>query len=1283
MPIKSFLTKVQRYKMLFIFVFLFYLNNDVFSQTINKKITFNWNTETIYKDSINKGIKILSFENVILDNTANFLPGFITNFDLPYTCEFQVEIKNKKFVTVKENFKNIENINNRELNIKTTINYKNKIPFAVVSFIPLRKNPVSREIEKLISCDIEIVIGQKIFKKSFNKRSSSSSVLETGDWYKLSFSSSGVYKIDYNYLQDMGLNPSTINPKKIKIFGNGGGMVPQSYLTDYPDDLQENAIYIKGENDNSFDKGDYILFWIQGPHIWNYNYNSKVFHHQLNYYSDESYYFLTIATEDGKRINNQQSLSSSSDYVSTAFDYLTFHEKTLKTDVTDYVKSGRDWFGETFYYTSSQNFTFNIPNIITSEPLVFESYVAARSQYGADVNYFSINVDGNNFTQKLSAVDINYYLAQFSSINKKTFSFNPTADNLVFNYIYSRPGTDASGWLNYIELNARAQLILNNGQLNFRDSKTINKGVSEFQLQSSLNSILLWDVTDIYNVKNQEFSKIGNNFIFRLQTDTLKEFVAFDESSAQNPAGVVKIQNQNLHGLKNIDMVIVTYSKFLNAANRLAEFHKNVDSLSTEVVLVSKLYNEFSSGAQDISAIRNFMKMLYDKAETEDEQPKYLLLFGDASYDYKNVLPSNTNYVPTYQSKTIYYPTSSYASDDYFGFLDDNEGKWDNVAESQYFKMDISVGRIPVTSLEQAEAMTDKIIHYSAKSSFGDWRNKIVFISDDPDDDGGNHHYFQSEKLAEGVFSGVKDMNVQKVFLDAFPQITSPNGHKYPDAHEAIIEKVNSGALVVNYIGHGGESGWAHERVLEIPDIVSWNNLDNMPLFITATCEFSRYDDPERVSAGEWVLLNSNGGGIALFTTSRVVYVSSNNALTNIIYDSNIFKKQNDGKAKTLGEIITTTKNKATFHTNTRKFILLGDPAITLAYPQNEVVTTSVPDTFKALSKVSISGEIRNNAGNKISDFNGTIYPSIFDKRTEIKTLANDPKSKVESFYVMENIIYKGKVSVKNGEFSFDFVVPKDISYQDGIGKISYYATDNSTDANGYFNDIVIGGTSDSIIEDDKRPEVTLYIGDTNFISGGLTNENPLMFAKLWDENGINTTGNGIGHELIAVLDGNEPIVLNNYYESVLNDFRKGEIKYPFKNLSAGKHTLWIKVWDVANNSATDEIEFIVRNSEKIEISNLKNVPNPFVWKTNFNFEHNIAGQDVEINLQIFDINAKLIKIIKRKTFVEGSRVVDVEWDGRDSYGKNLEQGIYIYRLILSTEDGRIATASNKMVIIN
>ncbi len=1268
----------------------------------------------VKKESPAEGMEksFLYFEGAVYD-AANNLPVYVYKGATENNAsQIKAFIVNPVYAPFETNeLLKIEGIDKlgSEIEVSASVAYDRKKKISVVSFIPVRKNASSGQFEKLVSFDLQVVATDfKSFQPKSTATTASSSVLASGNWYKVAVNADGIYKLTYEQLQELGMNVENIDPRNIRVYGNGGGMLPKANADLRHDDLQENAIVVVGESDGDFTSGDYVLFYGQSPHRWTYNSTTAKFEHVLNDYSDNTYYFISADLGAGKRVSPLGSSDQPATHNVSSFNDYAFHE----SDEKNIIKSGRQWYGEYFDIQNAYDFSFSFPNIDASTPANIKVSGAGQCACGSGTST-SFNVKVNNGSplnipfQNVTGV---YTNAQASDATANA-DFTSTSSTLNVTVTYNKSGfSTAVAWLNYIELNVRRSLAVSGGQTIFRDASSIGTGnVAEFSLGNSSSAVTIWDVTDPLNIRKQDAALSGSNHIFRASAETLHEYVAFDGSSYLTPVSAGFVANQDIHALPQVDMVIVAYPEYLSEAERLANFHRNnvVSPLTVAIVTPQQVYNEFASGAQDVSAIRDMMKLFYDRATNDDELPKYLLLFGDGSYDNRDRLDNNTNRIVTYQSAQSLSPTSSYVSDDFFGFLDSNEGVWVEGCDScnPHF-LDIGIGRLPVQTLQEATNVVTKILDYegiatvetnpslctaqTVSISSPDWKNWICFVGDDEDN---NQHFDQADAIAKGLDTTQNNYNLDKIYFDAFVEESTPGGQRYPSVKDAINNRVLKGALVVNYTGHGGEVGWAHERVLEVSDINSWTNIENLPAFVTATCEFSRFEDPGRTSAGELVLLNPNGGGIALFTTTRLVFSAPNFTLNKNFY-KHLFPV--DGEPiPTMGEVMRKTVNEGTNGViqNSRNFSLLGDPAQRLAYPVNNVVTTSVngnpvggtADTLKALGLVTVTGEVRDRNGNKMANFNGLIYPTVFDKAATINTLANDPASSVESFKLQKNILYKGKASVTNGDFTFTFIVPKDISYNYGYGRISYYAYDGVTDANGNYENVIIGGSADNVANDVSGPQVNLYLNDDKFVFGGVTNENPLLYAVVSDPNGINTVGNGIGHDVAAVLDENtnRTIVLNEYYQADLNSYQSGTIRYPFSELSEGNHTLKMKVWDVYNNSSDAYTEFVVSQSAELALSHVLNYPNPFTTNTQFMFEHNRPCADLDVNIQVFTVSGKVVKTINEQVNCDGFRAEGIAWNGRDDYDQKIGNGVYVYRIKVRTPEGYSAQAFEKLVILN
>lgn len=1243
----------------------------------------------------------LLFEGAVyLDDTS--LPHVVENIRVSSSSSIEPDLVDMVFEPLNALERNAvtEMDFGPRVQLKTDLYTEMKQSFARVSFMPIRKNPSTGQLEKLVSYNLrKKVVSRGVRKSAATATYASNSVLSSGNWYKVGVAQDGMQRVTYNDLQEMGMDVNSIDPRRLNVYGNGGGMLPQANDIFRHDDLQQTAIEVVGESDGSFDQGDYIVFYGKGPHAWIQDTAScGKFRHQFNVYSDRSYYFITVDRGTGRRVASVAEAAGSATHTVTKFVDHQFHE----SDNSNLLKSGREWFGEEFDLQLSHGFDFGFSNV-TNDPAYVSTRVLAKSNSGATT--FSVKVNGSTIENVVvPQVAGGYNKNAEDEYTCTEVQLGSGNTNVSFNY--SKGGNpSAVGWLDYLEIVLTRSLSMAGGQMAFRDLESVGVGnIANFQIGSANASVKVWEVSDPTNASRRDVNLSGSTASFKVEADSLREFIAYNGSSFFSPDLIGSVSNQDLHGLSQANMIIVCHPDFWGEAERLAEFHRTNETnpLSVHIVSPEQVYNEFSSGAQDVSAIRDFMKMFYDRSTSWEDLPRYLLLFGDASYDYKDRLPSNTNFVPTYESPESLTPTISYASDDYFGLLDPEEGEW---ASSASDALDVGIGRFVVRTLEDAKIVVDKIFRYedldianedptlvcedgTTSGLAPDWRNRIVFVADDEDS---NMHMNQADQLAELVDTMYPQYNLTKIYLDAFVQESTPGGQRYPEVTTNLNNEVDRGALLVNYTGHGGELGWTHERILGLSDINGWSNYSNLSVFVTATCEFTRFDDPSRISAGELVHLNPNGGGIALFTTSRLVYSAPNFTLNRNFY-LNLLTEQDWGPP-TMGDVIRMTKVASGGSVNNRNFSLIGDPAQRLAFPLHNVETltvngeniNSLTDTINALDLVTVTGTMRNRSGQPMTDFNGVVYPTVFDKTTEVSTLANDPASSVQQFTVQKNLIYKGKASVTNGDFSFSFVVPRDIAYNYDVGRISYYAEGNGTNANGHFEEFVIGGSNENGATDETGPVVGLYMNDESFAYGGTTDESPSLLAVVVDSNGINTVGNGIGHDITAVLDDNtnNTFNLNDFYQADLDSYQSGKVVYPFSNLSEGTHNLRFKVWDVYNNSSEAYTEFVVAESASLALEHVLNYPNPFTTRTSFMFEHNQPCNSLDVQVQVFTVSGKLVKTINETVLSHGFRNEPIEWNGLDDYGQKIGKGVYMYNLKITTPDGQKAEQIERLVILN
>ncbi|WP_051313040.1 type IX secretion system sortase PorU [Sporocytophaga myxococcoides] len=1292
-------------KLLFLLLIVTFSAKAQYSETSKSSIKVKWTSPVSILDNQAKTRLVPNFEEAFHIEPQDYLPSFVLRIYNERVQEITIYPDSTESMGTTDGDL-IRNTPSDAFETKIFIRYYKGKPLSEIYIVPIKASAGSfQKIHKFSytyktsQTSEPLPVSSKIIKRSGKSTartaSTSSSVLSSGDWYKLSISNSGVFKIDYNFLTNLGLNPSSINPKQIKIYGNGGGMLSQKNDDPRYDDLVENAIFISGEADGKFDQGDFIIFYGAGPHPWSYDFINESFNHTFNIYSDFAYYFLTIGPDNGLRIPEQVSETGAEQSI-TQFDDRYFFEKDEAQVMVEPIKpSGRLWIGDIFNYNLQYTYPFDATGIIPNSDVLLRSSCIGRSSASSSFNISLNNVaiGTHNFTNSAYFENPNVEYPYVGEVKNELFKINSSAfnnsSNILIKYVYNKAGkSEARGYHDYFEIFIQKQLRLYGNQTSFRSIPSLNYNISEFKISGTQGTEVVWDITDPLYVKKQNYSFAADTISFSTNTSTLKEFVIFNLNNLSSPGYIGKIANQNLHGIiaPNIpENIIITTDEFEDAANQLAQFHKSYDNQDSYVVTVKKIYNEFSSGAQDITAIRDFIKMVYDRS-TPNDSLHYVTLFGDCSMDYKDRLTNNTNFVPTYESRQSLHPIFSYSSDDYYGFMDSYEGEWvENISGDA--TLDVGIGRLPVKSAAEAYAIVDKIKIYKSNQSLGKWRNRITLVADNQPNS--NLHLNSAELLASKLEQNQPNYNINKVYMAAFPLVYTPSGPTCPAAAEVIQNDIDKGIFLLNYTGHGGELQLAQENILNTTIISKWKNIDQLPFLVAATCQFGRYDYPAVVSGIETAILNANGGAIGSLASTRPVYSNTNEAI-NVAFYNAVFQKKGN-RYQRLGEIMMPTKNKSNSGINNRNYSLLADPALTLNYPIEDIVLTKVndinvsgmvSDTIKALEKVKLEGEVRSE-GIVIGDYNGVLNLTLYDKKNIITTIENP----VVSVGLQNSLIYDGPASVKNGKFSLEFVIPKDISYQYSNGKASFYASNspNLRDAAGASFDLVIGGTNKSAAEDNTPPVIKTYLNDETFVFGGATGSNPKLIIKLFDENGINLASAGIGHEISMTIDNsNEVITLNEFYSSGLDDYKNGTVNYPLKDLAPGNHSIKIRAWDTYNNSSEVYLEFVVVNNESISLEHILNYPNPFSTNTEFHFDHNRAGEDIDVMIQIYTVSGKLIKTISNRLFTSPSHVSGIHWDGRDDFGDKIGKGVYVYKLnVKSLRDGNHKFKYQKLVVLN
>ncbi len=1244
--------------------------------------TLQWATEpqyTIAPDG--QRFEVLSFENAGRADFSPFLPQFNERVPLNTAAALEVVLTNAEWenVTLPQN-KGNELLPN-DVQPVVELEQERLSYFARVKLLPLRRTSTGGyERLKAFSLDVRTRTLAQPLSPVVGDRNAITSKLSNGDLYKFGVQQTSMYKLTYEFLKNkLGIaNLDNIDPRNIQILGNGGYMLPEKNIDPRAEDLNELAVFSSGEGDGKFNPGDYILFYAVGP---THQVITGATNPQLNVrthlYDRNAWYFIKIGSETGKRVNNFNTIAEV--HVNDAAAIVTQFDDAARIEDEKYnllawsdvhQGSGKLWYGDIFEITRTRNYELNFPNIV-------QESVAVRMEFAGRCDGTLTNVrliaDGNTFSGTMIGTDNDNNNASIASHISVTGNYVPNDDKIDLEVQYPSVGKSSQGWLQYIEVDARRRLQMTDKMLVFKDLRSRLNPATKFQLSSVNNSNFnLWDITTLHEARNQAYTTGSGSISFGSVTEGIvRTYLAFNSDGTfpepETTSG--RLDNQNLHGMAATDMVIVYPSELEAQALQLAEHRRTYNKMEVNTVRIDHLFNEFASGAKDPVAIRDFARYLF---ELYPNRFRYMLLFGDGSFDPKNLLKSDTYADPivVWETTSSLDPIGSHPSDDFFALLSPNEGP-DDVSGLIRGAMEIAVGRIPANNVTEAQNVVNKIINYDVSpATLGDWHNRQIYVADDQE----SFHIDQAETLSKNSEQILKYLNSDKVYFDAFQRVASSSEKRIPEAKAAINANMFKGALTMNYIGHGGPKGWGQERVVDIADIQGWENRDKLPLFITATCSFGGFDNHTFTTGGELVLLQPNGGGMGLFTTVRPVYIGANDVLTNSVLQF-LFKKEN-GQYLPIGDILTRAKNQLTssIQDNGRRFSLFGDPSQRLAMPEYAISTDSIngqalvvgqPDTLRALQRGSVSGSVLDTMGNVVTGFNGRVYVTIFDKPQRLKTLAENGSPSRE-YLLQRNILFKGSVTAKNGKFRIAFVLPKDINYAFGLGKISYYAENGTPiDAAGFDQtNLIIGGTSQDV-KDDQPPVVQVFLNTDAFVNGGITDNDPKILVKCADDNGMNVSGTSLGHDLAAVLDDNVTagLVLNEFYESALDNPKQGKAIYPLRNLAPGKHTLRVKGWDIANNSGEGYTEFVVAEDGKAALDHVLNYPNPFTSNTAFQFEHNLAGQVMDVQISIFSVSGKLVKTIQHNTTPDNYRVTDIVWDGRDEYGDQLAKGVYVYRV--------------------
>jgi len=1138
---------------------------------------------------------------------------------------------------------------------KNKLNVYSKIVFRIkYSSQRFNREKINEDIIKKAIINFDVASNWGISQNNVQKVTAFSK-LANGTWYRFEAPKEGIYKIYRNQLTQLGIDPNMVDPRTIKIFNNGVDILDESMSSSYNVGLEEIAIKIVGEEDGKFDESDYILFYGFGNNVFEYDSKTSQIIRKKNIYSRKNYFFISSGGEVGKRIQSQPSINSNNRYLQTTSKAYYF----LDEDKVNIGKSGRDYWGDELNNSvRTKTYLSNLQSINSNKIKYKFRFVNASSPN----ILLTISESGTTL--------INQTLFGYGNAGYtwgKDFNLTATYNGSILNNLsqlklsINPSSTEGKLLIDYYEIEYLRDLKSVDNTITFF-SKDTTANIEYYLSNFSSSDINVFNITDFANVKTIEPSFLSGgdyHFITSEIQNNLSKYYACTNSAFKSISGIEKISNSNIQGFINgAEYVIITSKKFSTEANRLKNYRQNdsPNPKTSEVFFVEDIYNEFSCGKLDPSAIRNFLRYAYVNWTTK---PLYALFLGDGTYDFLDVEGFGTNYIPTYQTRNSVLELESFPSDDFYSRISGN----DSVA-------DIAIGRIPILSGDDANNYIDKIIKYENDNDGSLWRTRVTLVADDgltSRGNDGNIHTKQAEILAKKKIPDYMDEN--KIYLSAYPTVISGFGRRKPQVNVAIIDAVNNGTLLLNYTGHGNPDVWAHENVFERASTIPQFKNEKLFFLTAATCDFGKYDDPNIISGTEEMLLLRNYGMIGGFSASRLVF-SDQNAAINELYYTNLFS---DFGNTTFGDAFLLTKQKRTGD-NDEKFHLFCDPSIKIKTPTFSAVIDKINDVkiidniqIKALSLVKITGYVADENNQPLSSYNGEGILSVFD--SEKSKLLEDINYLIKE---QGGVLFRGRVTVKDGNFQVEFRVPKDISYENKNGKITAYIFNDNADAIGFTNKIIVGGTDSTFVNDNKGPEINIYFDNLENEQGYLVNPNFSLIVKLSDETGLNTSGMGVGHKLEGVLDKNEnvPIDFSNFFIGDLDSGGKsGIIHYNFTGMEIGRHSLKIKAWDIFNNPTITEIDFEVVNSNSIVLKDIYNFPNPFSSGTTFTFQHNFS-EPLDIRVKVYTVAGRLIRDLEENNVTD--RFVKIFWDGKDNDGNQLANGTYFYKLILRNQNQNI-----------
>lgn len=1115
------------------------------------------------------------------------------------------------------------------------------------------------------------------------------SVLSTNTWYRMAVTTDGIYKLDYGDLERLGVDMQRLDPDQIRIFGNATGLLSEKCADPRYDDLSELTLRVVGDEDGRFDTEDFVLFYGQQPSKWIYGQRSDTIDRvpvvsyqygiEKNYYSDSTYYYLCVDSgKAGLRIAKKPSASVQNvTNVITQFHDYAYHEKELMTPFF----SGRNWYGEQLSSEAPfADFKIVLPDLVKTDVVRMKANVMGRT---TGAMFFSVFANENILQDN---VQIGKYGGS-SYGNDKEFErmFYSRSDTLDIRFEIAPDDLGSRLYIDYFQLNFQRLLKCVGSQYAFQITPD-QYGEAErsaIWVQNVPEGFVLWDVTRPLSPYVQEYSNTVGNLLFATEGKSEHRYVLFDEHAAKSVPSVRRIPNQNLHGVTDADMLIITNREFMSQAQELADFHAQIDHMKCVVVDVEQIMNEFSTGTPDPTGIRDFIRMVYLRTGS---RLNYVTLFGKASADFRDIYGYGQNYVPCYEAlRFTCNEPMNYCSDDYYGLMSPNDGP------DCAGYLDIAVGRIPAATTEQADLALQKIKHYyDCAATHGRWKNELLLVADDEPT---SCDYARSADLCAKIMdTAFHVMNQTKLYLDEYPATPTVSGNTHPEANAALMRMFEKGVFVMFYMGHGGVSGLTDEQLFTNSDILAMTNSDKLPFVFTGTCAFSKFDNPLLISAGERMFFQPDGGAIGLLTTTRSTYPGPNTRMGKSLAEE-IFKRDGTLGCR-IGDIVKASKTLHSYEQLNRCYVLFGDPALRLAYPGFDIRTVKVNGIpaeallkIHAMSKVEIKGEVLNSEGECDSLFNGTVSYKFYDKKTKhISTEIGHEGS--FSFQYYDKLLCEGLATVADGKFVFTFQVPSEINFIYGTPRLSYYAYDTirRIDANGVFENLSLGG-SEEAMADYNGPEIDFYYETPSFVDGDTMPNQGVLYANFFDEQGIYHYDFSIGRDIL--LNGNAPgfinRILNDYYEPELDDYRRGRVAFPIADLPEGTYEFNIRAWDTQNNPSEATLWFVVDdggNEGVFAVYHVGNFPNPFSDETFFTFNHKGPDGDLKVVVEIYNSLGQYVSGFETIATSINGNIEPIPWKGTDCLGSLLGSGMYLYKITTSDMQGNTRTFAQRMVIV-